>query len=93
MSRQNESPLCISSLVVQAKPELLAQVKNQLESLPETEVVGQSEQGKLVVLLDTRDNRRAADRITQIQNTPGVLSATLIYQYDDHHETQVEDSQ
>jgi nitrate reductase NapD len=85
--------MCISSLVVQAKPELLHQVRSDLENLPETEVVGHSEKGKLVVVLDTADNRRAADRITQIQNTAGVLSATLIYQYDDHHETQLEDSQ
>jgi nitrate reductase NapD len=87
------SNLCISSLVVQAKPALLDQVRDELKSIPEAEVMGESEQGKLVVVLDTRDNRQAVDRITAIQNTAGVLSATLIYQYDDRFEPQVEDSE
>jgi nitrate reductase NapD len=91
--RKTMSNLCISSLVVQAKPALLDQVRDELKSIPEAEVMGESEQGKLVVVLDTRDNRQAADRITAIQNTAGVLSATLIYQYDDRFETQVEDSE
>ena len=87
------SNLCISSLVVQAQPALLASVRNELDAMPDTEVMGHSEQGKLVVVLDTQSNRLAADRITQIQSTAGVLSATLIYQYDDHHEPQAEDSE
>lgn len=85
--------LCISSLVVQALPTQLARIRTELESMPETEVMGHNEQGKLVVVLDTQNNRLAADRITKIQNTAGVLSATLIYQYDDHHEPQAEDSE
>jgi nitrate reductase NapD len=59
--------------------------------MPDAEVMGENEQGKLVVVLDTRDNRQAADQITAIQNTAGVLSATLIYQYDNRIEPQVED--
>ena len=87
------SHLCISSLVVQARPQLVNQVREKLESFPEAEVMGDNGQGKIVVVLDTPGNRRAADRITEIQNTAGVLSATLIYQYDDQHEPQVEDSE
>ena len=83
--------LCISSLVVQADPADLKQVRDEIEAMADTEVMAESEQGKLVVVLDTASNRLAADRITEIQNTDGVLSATLIYQYDDH-EPQVEDS-
>ena len=78
------SKLCISSLVVQANPEDLPAVKSAIESMEDTEIRGENEQGKLVVVLDTASNRLAADRITEIQNTDGVLSASLIYQYDDH---------
>jgi nitrate reductase NapD len=85
--------LCISSLVVQAKPEQLDNVRNELSSIAEAEVMGESDLGKLVVVLDTPDNRRAADTITRIQNTAGVLSATLIYQYDDYNKPQAEDSE
>ena len=84
--------LCISSLVVQTQPAMLASVREQLDAIPEAEVFGQSDEGKLVVVLDTADNRQAADQITAIQNQAGVLSATLIYQYDDQFKPQVEDS-
>lgn len=85
--------LCISSLVVQTQPAMLASVREKLNAIPEAEIFGENEEGKLVVVLDTKDNRKAADRITDIQNQAGVLSATLIYQYDDQFEPQVEDSE
>lgn len=78
------SRLCISSLVVQADPSDRQNVKTAIEALADTEVMGENEQGKLVVVLDTDSNRTAADRIGEIQHLDGVLSATLIYQYDDH---------
>jgi len=87
------SDLCISSLVVQAQPTRLKQVRDDIENIAEAEVMAENEKGKLVVVLDTQDNRQAADTITAIQNTAGVLSATLIYQYDDRFEPQVEDSE
>ena len=86
------SHFCISSLVVQTQAAMRANVRECLNSMPEAEVYGENQQGKLVVVLDTASNRKAADRITEIQNQAGVLSATLIYQYDDQFEPQVEDS-
>lgn len=84
------SRLCVSSLVVRANPADLPRVRAAIESIEDAEVMGEDEQGKFVVVLDTKDNRVAADRITAIQNTDGVLSASLIYQFDDH-ESRVED--
>ena len=86
------SHLCISSLVVQTQPSLLADVRGRLNALPEAEVLGENDEGKLVVVLDTTSNREAANLITDIQHQAGVLSATLIYQYDDQFEPQVEDA-
>ena len=86
------SHLCISSLVVQTQPAMLAAVRNRLDAIAEAEVLGESEEGKLVVVLDTANSREAADAITDIQNQAGILSATLIYQYDDQFGTPLEDS-
>ncbi len=86
------SHLCISSLVVQTQPASLADVRARLNAIPDAEVLGENEEGKLVVVLDTVNNRKAADTITDIQNQPGILSATLIYQYDDQFEPHLEDS-
>jgi nitrate reductase NapD len=72
---------------------MMAGIREHLDAIPEAEVFGENEQGKLVVVLDTQDNRQAADQITDIQNQAGVLSATLIYQYDDQFKPQVEDSE
>jgi nitrate reductase NapD len=83
--------LCISSLVVQAEPARLEQVRSQIETVDGAEVMGEGELGKLVVVLDMDNNRQAADTITDIQKLDGVLSATLIYQYDDYQETHLED--
>lgn len=58
--------------------------------MPGAEVFGESEEGKLVVVLDTADHRLAADKIAAIQKQAGVLSATLVYQYDDQFESHVE---
>lgn len=82
--------LCISSLVVRTRPANLAKISDSIGTIPEAEVLGQHEDGRLVVVLDTPDNRKAADIITDIQNQADVLSATLIYQYDDQFEPQVE---
>ena len=61
--------LCISSLVVQANPADLERVQKEIESLPGSEVMGQNEQGKLVVVLDLPSNRLAP--IFPIRIVPG----------------------
>ena len=86
------SHLCISSLVVQTQPAMLAAVRNRIDAIPEAEVYGASEAGKLVVVLDSADSREAANTITDIQSQAGILSATLIYQYDYRIESKLEDS-
>ena len=86
------SDLCISSLVIQAQPAMMAAVRKQLDAIAQAEVLAESEEGKLVVVLDTASSREAADTITDIQNQTGILSATLIYQFDDQFEIQLEDS-
>jgi nitrate reductase NapD len=85
------SRVCISSLVVRTRPANLAAVRERINAIPEAEVLGENDEGKLVVVLDTTDNRQAADQITDIQNQQDILSATLIYQYDNRFDSQVED--
>ncbi len=84
------SNLCISSLVVRTKPAMLASVGDRIDAMEEAEVYGKHEDGRLVVVLDTANNRQAAQTITAIQKQADILSATLIYQYDDQFGTQVE---
>jgi nitrate reductase NapD len=78
--------------VIQAQPAMMAAVRNRLDAIAEAEVLAASEEGKLVVVLDTANSRETADTITDIQNQAGILSATLIYQFDDQFKTRLEDS-
>jgi len=71
---------------------MLAAVRNRIDAIPEAEVLGGSGAGKLEVVLDSADSREAANTITDIQNQAGILSATLIYQYDNRIESKLEDS-
>ena len=82
--------LCISSLIVQTLPEMLANVRDRINAMPGAAVYGNSEQGRLVVVLDTPSNRQTADMITDIQNQVDILSATLIYQYGDQPGSRME---
>ncbi|MDD2058188.1 chaperone NapD [Pseudomonas sp. GD03860] len=71
--------LHIASLVVLARPELLEAVKANLRLLDGLELHQQSALGKLVVVLEARDEAEILQRIEQINNLPGVLNAALIY--------------
>ena len=77
------SSLCISSLVVSTRSTMLTSVRNWINAIPEAAVYGKHEDGKLVVVLDTANNRQAADKINDIQNQTGILATTLIYQYNE----------
>jgi nitrate reductase NapD len=69
----------ISSLVVHIKPEYLAKVKKQIEQLPGTEIHGESDDGKLVVVLETQQQGYITDVIEKISIFEHVLSAVLVY--------------
>ncbi|MGH8385263.1 MAG: chaperone NapD [Pseudomonas sp.] len=74
-----DEALHIASLVVLARPELFEAVKANLRLLDGLELHHESTAGKLVVVLETRDENQILQRIEQINNLPGVLNAALIY--------------
>lgn len=73
--------LNISSLVVQARPEYMADVTKAIEQLPGAEIPVSDPMGKIVVVLELEGDRVLSERIDQIQKMAGVLSASLVY----HH--------
>ncbi|MEG0858117.1 MAG: chaperone NapD [Pseudomonas sp.] len=74
-----DETLHIASLVVLARPELFDAVKANLRLLDGLELHQQSTAGKLVVVLEAKDENQILQRIDQINNLPGVLNAALIY--------------
>jgi len=73
----------ISSVVISVRPERAAEVRARLAALPGVEIHGESPEGKLVVTLEDTDVCSAADSYVALHDVPGVLCATLVYQYGD----------
>jgi periplasmic nitrate reductase NapD len=78
--RAAQSPeLHISSLIVHARPEKAVAVAAGIERLPGTEIHQRTEAGKLIVTLETERTGAVLDRLSAIQDLPGVVSAALVY--------------
>ena len=69
----------ISSMVVHVKPDHLQTVKNEIEQLPGTEIHGEADSGKIVVVLETQSPGYITDIIEKINNFEYVLSTAMVY--------------
>ena len=75
----NQHEVHISSMVVHARPDYLQDVKNKIELLPGTEIHGESENGKLVVVLESQSQTHITDVIEKIGDIEHVLTTALVY--------------
>ena len=82
MGGGNEVHVC--SLVVHAWPERLDAVAEAVAQLPGAELHGRDPVGKLIVTLETDDERDILARMSAIGDIDGVLSTSLVFQ---HHES------
>jgi nitrate reductase NapD len=86
MSRRNflrgqvaTSEVHISSLIVHCRADAVATVIAGISAMPDAEVPEHSDQGKLVVLLETDNESGIMERISAIENLPGVINTVLVY--------------
>lgn len=81
----------ISGVLIHARPENCEKIKQQLEQLDGVEVHISTADGKLVVTLEASGDRTAADTVYQLQDMPGVISASMVYHhFDDDTELEQE---
>ena len=69
----------IASILVQARPERLAEVEAAVAALPGTEIHGRDPCGKLVVVIEAPDAGAIGATVNTIAFLPGVLSATMVF--------------
>ena len=69
----------VASILVQAKPELLAEIEAAICALHGCEVHGRDPKGKLVVVVDRLNDGTIGDTLNSIAMTDGVLSAALVF--------------
>ena len=77
------SEVHISSMVVHARPDHLQAVKSRIEQLPGAEIHGESECGKLVIVLESNTQTYITDVIEKISDIDHVLSTALVYHHID----------
>jgi nitrate reductase NapD len=69
----------ISSLVVHGRPEGIEPIETAIGALDGAEIHGVSDEGKLVVTLETSDEGEMLSRIEEINRIAGVLSVALVF--------------
>lgn len=73
----------IASIVIHVRPHHLAGVKDWIVAYSDVqlqaEIHAESEQGKLVVVLETENEKYILNLIDRVQEQTGVLNAALVY--------------
>lgn len=69
----------IVSLIVHVRPQAIRSYKRWVDTCPELEIHLCSDEGKLVVVMETTDHHRINTLIETIKDQPGVLNAALVY--------------
>jgi periplasmic nitrate reductase NapD len=69
----------IASILVQARPERLAEVETDILALSGCEIFGRDTRGKLVVVVDAPDAGTLGTTLNTIALLPNVYSASLVF--------------
>lgn len=69
----------ISSIIVHAQPTELASVRGSLEQIPGVEVHAATDDGKLVVTIETDTDGETARTFDRINAMDGVMSAAMVF--------------
>jgi periplasmic nitrate reductase NapD len=73
----------IASILVQARPERLADVEAAIVALQGCEIYGRDSKGKLVVVVDAPDAGALGTTLNTIALLPNVYSASLVFHASD----------
>jgi len=76
----------ITSLVVHAIPAQLKSVLDAIEQLPGAELSGNNDHGKIVVILETKNEHLILESIDQINAIPGVITTSMVYHQVEEYE-------
>lgn len=69
----------ISGVIVRARPEKLAAVRERLADIAGVEIHAATDDGRLIVTVEEESDRDLADTVLSLHDVPGVLSASMVY--------------
>ena len=76
--------MSISSLVIQTRPENVANVESTLSAMNGVEVHTTTKEGNLAVTVDLPEDAQAADAFSRFAEIKGVINTSLIFNYFDN---------
>ena len=82
--------MSISSLVIHTRPEKTDLVQTELTRFPGVEVHAATDDGRLVVTVDQRDDSEASETFIKLQDVEGVISTSLVYSYFENNPADME---
>ncbi|MBL8483558.1 MAG: chaperone NapD [Rhodocyclaceae bacterium] len=71
----------INSMIVRARPERLPELRAAFAAIPGVEIHAASDDGRVIVTVEDGPEHTVEDSMLAVHTAPGVLSATLVYQY------------
>ncbi|WIM04600.1 MAG: chaperone NapD [Candidatus Nitricoxidivorans perseverans] len=69
----------ISSAIIHARPGAAGAVQSRLAGINGVDIHAVSEEGRIIVTIETDDDRGTADTFEFISQVDGVLSASMVY--------------
>jgi nitrate reductase NapD len=69
----------ISSVIVHAKPTELLSVRGMLEQIPGVEIHAATDDGKLVITIESETDGETASTFDRINVMDGVMSAAMVF--------------
>ncbi len=73
--------IIICGVLIHAHPDKVSAVSKTLEAKPGIEVHHRTGDGRLIITVEADHQRTAGDRLLELNNIEGVLTASLVY----HH--------
>ncbi|MDW7774631.1 MAG: chaperone NapD [Desulfobulbaceae bacterium] len=73
----------ISGIVIHARPQELSVLAGKLRDMPGVDVHTATEDGRIIITVEDTPENAPAETLMSVQNLPGVLNASMVYNYCD----------
>jgi nitrate reductase NapD len=80
----------ICGVLVHVQPVSVGPVREALEQLPGVEVHAATDDGRMVVTVEDKGDKRVVETITGFHDIKGVLSASVVYEHSENDEPEQE---
>jgi len=81
INTKEENVISICGVMVFILPEKREEVEARMLEISGLEIHGASDEGKLVVTIETPSYKETGDAVTRLQKLEGILSIAMIYQH------------